>query len=151
MKFFTSRQISYCQWGILLAAAVWNFLKVFQFALDVPVEDDWDYLTAAGNWKDIFAVHVQHRIVFTRILFNLSYMVNSLNFRWLIIINWFVYGLFAFSVMLLFKKEIKSYPGFGLFSKILVIEFNVCIGIFSFVDSENTTLTFLLYTSNYIY
>ena len=115
MKFFTRRQISYCQWGILLAAAVWNFLKVFQFALDVPVEDDWDYLTAAGNWKDIFAVHVQHRIVFTRILFNLSYMVNSLNFRWLIIINWFVYVLLALSVMLLFKKEIKRYPGFGLF------------------------------------
>lgn len=116
-KFFTAGRIRIAAITIVAMAAMWNMFKVFQLAIDVPIEDDWDYLAAVEplSWKNIFAVHVQHRIVFTRLMLHLSYLFDSLNFRHLVLANYPVYLAFAGVVMLIFRQEIKRYPGFILF------------------------------------
>ena len=51
---------------LLFLAVCWNFYHVFQFAVNVPFWDEWDYLFAVENpsWSNFMAVHVQHRIFF---------------------------------------------------------------------------------------
>ena len=104
-------------WGILFIAIGWNFYNVFQLAADIPIEDDWDYLEAVANWnwRTLFAVHVQHRIIFTRLLFYLCHCFNLLDFRFIIILNWFIYLGMVGATALLFRREICRYPFFALF------------------------------------
>lgn len=116
-NFFTAKRIQILSFAVLLVAAIWNFSKVFQLAIDVPIEDDWDYL---GNLEvfdlnNLLAVHVQHRIVFTRLMLFASKLFDSLDFRHLVLANYPVYLAFVLSVMLIFKTEIKRFPGFILF------------------------------------
>jgi hypothetical protein len=104
-------------WGILFIAIGWNFYNVFQLAADIPIEDDWDYLEAVANWdwRTLFAVHVQHRIIFTRLLFYLCHSFNLLDFRFIIILNWFIYLGMVGATALLFRRELCRYPFFALF------------------------------------
>jgi hypothetical protein len=60
------------------------------------------------EWENITAVHVQHRIIFTKLLFYIGYLLNGLDFRQMIIFNWFVYLAVVFSTMRLFWKNIKN-------------------------------------------
>ena len=101
-------------WGILFIAIGWNFYNVFQLAADIPIEDDWDYLEAVANWnwRTLFAVHVQHRIIFTRLLFYLCHCFNLLDFRFIIILNWFIYLGMVGATALLFRRELCRYPFF---------------------------------------
>ena len=104
-------------WLVVLIAAFINFSQVDRLALDVPVEDEWDYLYAVENfsWETLFSVHVQHRIVPTRLEFYLSWLADGLNIRNLILVNWFFYVGFVLSVILLFRRNSKEFPFFPLF------------------------------------
>ena len=112
-----ARSIRRVSWGILSAAACWSFLHVCRLAVDVPVEDDWDYLAAAENfgWNALFAVHVQHRIVFTRLLFVLSHRLDGLNFVHLLVAQYAIYLGLVGAMLWLFREELRKVPYFPLF------------------------------------
>ena len=82
-------------WLAVFLAAVLNFAQIDRLAVDVPVQDDWDYLYAVENfsWYTVTSVHVQHRIIPTRLVYYLSWRADGLNFRNLILFNWlFTWG-----------------------------------------------------------
>ncbi|MBR2642277.1 MAG: hypothetical protein IKD46_04025, partial [Lentisphaeria bacterium] len=84
-------KIRLCSFGILLLALCWNFFRVYQLAVDVPVGDDWDLLknVTSRQWNDLAEVHVQHRIIFTRLLLHLAWVWDALDYRSLIFCNYF--------------------------------------------------------------
>lgn len=104
-------------WFVLFLAMCWNFYNVSKYALNIPFWDEWDYIKILDkfSWENITAVHVQHRIIFTKLLFYIGYLLNGLDFRQMIIFNWFVYLAVVFSTMRLFWKNIKNIPYFPLF------------------------------------
>ncbi len=111
------RLISITAWTVLFLAMCWNFFNVHKYAMNVPYWDEWDYISALEkfSWENIVSVHVQHRIIFTRLQFYLGYWLNGLDFRQMILFNWFLYLAMVFSVMRLFWKNIKTIPYFPLF------------------------------------
>lgn len=113
----TGKQVRFLSVGILLLAVVWNFSRVCMLAVDVPVGDDWDLLQTAdsGHWRDLAAVHVQHRIVFTRLLLHGSYLLGDLNYYHLILGNYVLYMIMAATVMMLFLEECRKFAPFPLF------------------------------------
>lgn len=108
---------SIASWFILFMAMCWNFYNVSKYALDIPFWDEWDYIKILDNfsWENITAVHVQHRIIFSRLLFYIGYWLNGLDFRQMIIFNWFLYIAVVLSTMRLFWKNLKNIPYFPLF------------------------------------
>lgn len=104
-------------WSILFLAMIWNFFNVCKLSVNVPFWDEWDYLKAVENfnWENLVEVHVQHRIIFTRLLFYWDYLLEGLNFQHLIIFNYFIYLTLIISIMRIFEKQIKDISYFPLF------------------------------------
>ena len=109
--------VSLLAWLIVLLAAVLNFAQIDRLAVDVPVQDDWDYLYAVENfsWDTVTSVHVQHRIIPTRLVYYLSWRADGLNFRNLILFNWLFYLGSVLAVIGLFRKNCREFPWFPLF------------------------------------
>jgi len=109
--------LSMLAWLMVFLAAVLNFAQIDRLAVDVPVQDDWDYLYVVENfsWDTVTSVHVQHRIIPTRLVFYLSWLADGLNFRNLILFNWFLYLGFVLAVIWLFRQKCREFPLFPLF------------------------------------
>jgi hypothetical protein len=122
--------------GLLLVPIFMYYRIVYNNAVNVPFEDDFDsalkflstYLfntqSAAEQLKLIFSQHNEHRIVFDRLIFLLDYyLTGSLNFRHLILVGnlslvFVAYLLFrsSFSGMRFSDKLLYFVPvAFGLF------------------------------------
>ena len=134
--------VAAASWLVLLLAVCWNFSQIYRLAADIPFEDEWDYLSTLENcnFSSIFEVSVEHRIVFTKLLFLLSYWFDSLNIRHLIICNWFIYLFLVFSVIVLFYKKLKITPCYPL----LFLPFFADIAYDNFLRSGQSQFHFLL-------
>lgn len=82
---------------VLLTIAVLTFLKVREYAVDVPFWDEWEFLFGPGRLKGVgldwlLAQHNEHRIVLTKALTALSYAADGWNTRHQILLNYLLYA-----------------------------------------------------------
>lgn len=104
-------------WGILGVSVLWCIFNVYRYAVDVPYADDWDYLLPLENFtfENIVGVHVQHRVMFTELMFSLGYLIDHLNIRNLIFVNFIIYFGMVSAMLLAFRDKLKNFPWYPLF------------------------------------
>ncbi|MBF0206335.1 MAG: glycosyltransferase family 2 protein [Oligoflexia bacterium] len=87
---------------------------ICQCAVDVPFADEWEALNRGAlglelNWQWIFSPHNEHRIIFTKLITYLSYLLDRWNIRHQIIFNYFI---FLGVIFLLFKFKNLIFANF---------------------------------------
>jgi hypothetical protein len=118
--------------GILLPPAIY-FYFVYYYSLNLPFADDFAQLndviriiqheSLIEKFNQIFALHNEHRVAFTRIAYLLSYFTfGEINFRTLIIIGNIV---FLVLLYLFFKISKVSYTSLLYFVPISILLFQL--------------------------
>jgi hypothetical protein len=98
---------------------------ILKYAVDIPYWDEWETLLPnalepmpSGTW--FFELHNEHRIVFTKILTWLLYLINGWDLRTNIILNWFIFGGLVYFLYALCKNTIKAESSYLRWSFILL-------------------------------
>jgi len=138
-------KVNIFSWIILGLMVASTFITILLTAVNMPFWDEWDVIRITlpdFSLEKLFALHNEHRIVFSRLLIYINYYLNDLNIRYLIIENFFIYTA-AISVLYIivkrFATDIPYLPIFfiPLFSPRLADHF-----LWSTLNSFNFTLLF---------
>jgi hypothetical protein len=127
--------------GVYLALAIVGAVKNYS---NVPLADMWtslDFYTkaSAGDWSAWWALHNEHRIVLSRILFWLDLELFKGQGPFLIICNYLLAGSSFYLIYNILQEQLKEYQNkFVLYAMGLVI---FCL-LFSWAQAENFIWTF---------
>lgn len=102
---------SFYTWVVFLAL-LFQGIIIFITSVNVPQGDEWEMLRANGfpdgfDLKYIFAFHNEHRIVFTKLINYLFFIITGWNLKYQIIFN---YGVFCALVGFLYLYQKKHIP-----------------------------------------
>lgn len=118
-----NKRIFYASLFILSIFVIWNFYNISSNAVNAPYYDEWEALLPGRldknlnlNW--IFAFHNEHKIVFTRFLTWIFYVLNGWNIKYQIIFSFFLFlsALFALYKILPAKHSLLPLFFIPLFS-----------------------------------
>src|SRR3569833_1212190 len=122
------RRQEYLVYGLLCLPAIIHLVMVYKYALNIPVQDDYDSTLLIFNKISqvpflqkislLFEQQNEHRTLLSRLIVGMHYLIfGEINFRHVILFNALMaVGIFA--ILTGFLK--RSFPGFWQFPAMIV-------------------------------
>ena len=104
------KTINLISWAILATFVIINLVFIINSAVNIPYWDEWEIVNDLPNISltRLFTPHNEHLIVTTKLYVYLQYAINDLNFKYMIIINYFFFIGMALSLYLIIKNYTKD-------------------------------------------
>ena len=104
------KTINLISWAILATFVIINLVFIINSAVNIPYWDEWAIVNDLPNISltRLFTPHNEHLIVTTKLYVYLQYAINDLNFKYMIIINYFFFIGMALSLYLIIKNYTKD-------------------------------------------
>ena len=104
------KTINLISWAILATFVIINLVFIINSAVNIPYWDEWAIVNDLPNISltRLFTPHNEHLIVTTKLYVYLQYAINDLNFKHMMIINYFFFIGMALSLYLIIKNYTKD-------------------------------------------
>lgn len=95
-RIFQNNKLYYFSFGILFCFVLWNFINIYNNAVNIPFADEWEallpnHLDKNFNLSWLFGYHNEHKVFWTKLSTWIFYNLDGWNIRHQIIFNFFIH------------------------------------------------------------